>query len=64
MNTKLLDPVPVRFRPDSKRRLMDASKRFKLPESEIVRRAVDAKLPEWERDGVIIIGDVENGGKA
>jgi len=37
------------------------AERFGITASDLVRRAVDKKLPEWEREGVIIIGDDSSG---
>lgn len=51
----LLDPVPVRFSGDTKRRLAKTAKRFGLNSSEIIRRAVENKLPEWESSEVLTI---------
>jgi hypothetical protein len=50
-----LDPVPVRFPPETKRRLKLAQRRFNLNASEIIRRAVEQKLPEWESSGMIVL---------
>ena len=58
MNSRALStPVPVRFSRDVKDRICAAAERFGMTASDIVRRAVEKKLPEWERDGVIVIGD-------
>ena len=51
----MLRPVPVRFSPDSKRRLEKVARRFQLNSSEVIRRAVEKALPEWESRGVFII---------
>ena len=53
--TAFLDPVPVRFPPETKRRLKQAQRRFNLNASEIIRRAVEQKLPEWESSGKIVL---------
>ena len=53
--TTFLDPVPVRFPPETKRRLKSAQRRFNLNASEIIRRAVEQKLPEWESSGMIVL---------
>ena len=58
---KLLTPVPVRFRPEIKNRLTRVSRRFHLTPSEIIRRAVDSKLPEWERGNVMLVADNKGG---
>jgi hypothetical protein len=50
-----LDPVPVRFPRETKRRLKLAQRRFNLNASEIIRRAVEQKLPEWESSGMIVL---------
>jgi predicted DNA-binding protein len=47
--------VPVRFPPETKRRLKQAQRRFNLNASEIIRRAVEQKLPEWESSGMIVL---------
>ena len=51
----MLRPVPVRFSPADKRRLENVARRFRLNSSEIIRRAVEKALPEWESRGVFII---------
>jgi hypothetical protein len=54
-STPLLDPVPVRFTPESKQRLVRIAKSMGLKPCELVRRAVDKNLTEWESTGVLII---------
>jgi len=54
-STPLLDPVPVRFTPESKNRLSRIARSMGLKPSELIRRAVDKNLTEWERTGVLII---------
>jgi predicted DNA-binding protein len=51
----LLNPVPVRFPKQTRKRLLSTAQRFGLNASEIIRQAVDQKLPEWEKDGVLVI---------
>lgn len=51
----LLDPVPVRFSGETKKRLAKTAKRFGLNSSEMIRRAVEHKLPEWETSEVLVI---------
>ena len=52
---KLIDPTQVRFPKTLKSRLDDAAKRFGFPASELVRRAVEMKLPEWEQTGEFVV---------
>jgi predicted DNA-binding protein len=51
----LLTPVPVRFPRKTKRQLILTARRFGLNASAIIRQAVEQKLPEWEKSGVLII---------
>jgi predicted DNA-binding protein len=51
----LLEPVPIRFSSTTKKRVEATAKRFGLKSSELVRRAVESKLPQWELEGVLII---------
>lgn len=57
----LQSPVPVRFPKHTKEQVQEASRRFRLPVSEIIRRAVEQQLPTWEADGrMVITANAEN----
>lgn len=55
----MLRPVPVRFTLAYKQRLARVARRFNLNTSEVIRRAVEKSLPEWESRGVFIIQSSE-----
>jgi len=50
----LQDPIPVRFTSRTKRRLNALAKRFGLNASQIVRQAVESRLPDWEAGNLVI----------
>jgi predicted DNA-binding protein len=52
---RLLNPVPVRFPETMDLELRTLAKTFGIPVAELIRRAVEAKLPEWEAAGQIVI---------
>lgn len=51
----LQHPTQVRLPKPLKTRLSEASERFGLPSSELIRRALEWKLPEWEQTGDLLI---------
>lgn len=52
---QLLKPVSIRFPKVLKARLGVVSKKFRIKECEVVRRAVEHKLPEWEAGQQMVI---------
>jgi predicted DNA-binding protein len=52
---RLAKPTPIRLHRDSQARLRAISKKFRLRPAELIRLAIDAKLPSWEAGEPIII---------
>ena len=52
---QLLNPVSIRFSKPLKLRLGIVSKKFQIKEAEVVRRALEFKLPEWEASQEMVI---------
>ncbi len=46
---RLSKPVPVRLRPTVRQKVLQAARRLRLSPSELIRHAVERKLPEWEQ---------------
>lgn len=55
MSANLLKPTPVRFHEETSAKLKMTSRRFRLKPAELIRRAVDQKLDEWEAQGTLTI---------
>jgi predicted DNA-binding protein len=53
--TAMLDPVPIRFSPETKDRVKRAAKKFRIKPAQIIRHAVEKQLVEWDRTGQMII---------
>ena len=51
----LQQPTQVRLPADLKARLSTAAEQFGLTASELIRRAIEYKLPDWEQSGVLQI---------
>lgn len=52
---RLNNPVSVRFPAGIEARLSLVSRRYQIKKSEVVRRALEQKLPEWENGNRIVI---------
>lgn len=48
-------PTTVRFKPETSRRLDRLAKRFGLNCADLIRQAVDQKVSEWEKTGVVLV---------
>ena len=48
-------PTNIRFDIKTKKRLLSVAEQFGITQSELVRRATEEKLSDWERRGVLII---------
>ena len=55
MQRRLGQPTQVRFPQDLKVRLDKTARKFRVPASELVRRATEGMLPEWEAGSPLII---------
>jgi metal-responsive CopG/Arc/MetJ family transcriptional regulator len=56
MNTsKLSDPIPVRFHESTLQLIDEASRKFQLSRSHVIRLALDQKLKEWNANGEMIL---------
>ena len=54
MTLKRNNPTNIRFDEPTKKRLICVASRLGLTSSDLVRAAVDAQLPEWEKNGVTL----------
>jgi predicted DNA-binding protein len=59
----LAKPISCRFRVETKKRLAGVARRLRLRPCEIIRRAVEQQLPDWERDGRIVTAARAEGGR-
>ena len=50
-------PTNVRLDDATSQKLSEVAARFNLPAAELIRRAVSAKLSEWEKSGIVIRGN-------
>ena len=55
MSENLQKPTPVRLHKGTSAKLKQTASRFRLKPAELIRRAVDQKLDEWESNGTMTI---------
>ncbi len=54
MNETLSTPIPIRFSKCIRAKVYRVARKYRLPASKIVRRAVEEKIKDWEKGTIEI----------